>query len=347
MKYKVTLEGVNALRVLVYKLAEGVGLLNKASRSLSSEIQNNQAGAGPHYQEINSLIEEINGIISKIDEPVDSVSESITELADTYEEIIGTPLYSGDYSITATPFSGSSFLRGGSFSAGMGMTGSSSGSGGSFEGMRTGTLPNGEHAVMGNNYERFVSEYYGSGLTEECTRIDGDPVVETIDPADVEGISFTDREMSNSDIFWNMRGYRRLQTANGDSTFAPSYDMAPYAEGMGSMGLPGDPSSASRFVRTAFSLANAVCEDTEEACVTEAFHILDAAAMVQGTVRTAAGGLDITRYSCCVSMETGTYYYKTYWNNQITAVKLSSQLRKAKELTVYALRTRQQILEEN
>lgn len=146
---------------------------------------------------------------------------------------------------------------------------------------------------------------------------------------------------------WNMRGYRRLQTANGDSTFAPSYDMAPYAEGMGSMGLPGDPSSASRFVRTAFSLANAVCEDTEEACVTEAFHILDAAAMVQGTVRTAAGGLDITRYSCCVSMETGTYYYKTYWNNQITAVKLSSQLRQAKELTVYALRTRQQILEEN
>lgn len=207
MKYKVTQEGVNALRVLVYKLAEGVGLLNKASRSLNSEIQNNQAGAGPHYQEINSLIEEINGIISKIDEPVDSVSESITELADAYEEIIGTPLYSGDSSITATPFSGSSFLRGGAFSAGMSMTGSSSGSGGTFEGMKTGTLPNGEHAVMGNNYERFVSEYYGSGLTEECTRIDGDPVVETIDPADVEGISFTDREMSNPDIFWNMRGY--------------------------------------------------------------------------------------------------------------------------------------------
>lgn len=146
---------------------------------------------------------------------------------------------------------------------------------------------------------------------------------------------------------WNMHNYRHLRTDNGDSTFAADYTLPPYAEGMGSIGLPGDPSSASRFVRTAFTLANADCEDTEEACVTQAFHILDAAAMVQGTVRTASEHLDITRYSCCVNMQTGKYYYKTYWNNQITAVNMNENLRHGHTLTVFNLHVQQKICEEN
>lgn len=139
---------------------------------------------------------------------------------------------------------------------------------------------------------------------------------------------------------WNIRNYRTLRPFSGKAAFAEGAGSAldPYAEGMDAIGLPGDLSSSSRFVRAAFTLANSVCGGGTDECVSQTFHVLDAVAMTRGTVRTRAGGLDITRYSCVADLSDGTFYYKTYENSGITKVPLTERARSAERLTVYPLR---------
>lgn len=100
--------------------------------------------------------------------------------------------------------------------------------------------------------------------------------------------------------------------------------LAPYSQGMGAIGLPGDFSSASRFVRAAFLRCNSVSGPEEDANVAQFFHILSNVAMVRGAVVTAEGKYDITTYSCCVNADTGTYYYRTYDDSRLHCVRMDS-----------------------
>ncbi len=65
---------------------------------------------------------------------------------------------------------------------------------------------------------------------------------------------------------------------------------------------------------------NAVFDDNENANLSQFFHILDSVAMVRGSALTKEGKNDITSYACCMNADKGIYYYKTYENNQLTAV---------------------------
>lgn len=97
-----------------------------------------------------------------------------------------------------------------------------------------------------------------------------------------------------------------------------------YSVGMGALGLPGDFSSASRFVRAAFVKLKSVCGDGEEESVNQFFHILSSVAMPKGAVLAANGEYEYTRYSCCINTDTGTYYYTTYENRSIRKVAMHS-----------------------
>ena len=157
--------------------------------------------------------------------------------------------------------------------------------------------------------------------------------------------------MTNSPSFdhhlWNMQNYLNLSPKNRENTFSPSYKMGNYAVGMGALGLPGDVSSTSRFVRAAFNLTNSYSEDEEMANVTQFFHVLDSVSMVKGAAITDQGRYDITLYTCCINTTKGIYYYKTYDNNQITAIRLDHADLDADHLYVYPLRNTQQIFCEN
>lgn len=111
-------------------------------------------------------------------------------------------------------------------------------------------------------------------------------------------------------------------------------EIYPYCSGMGAVGLPGDWSSASRFVRAAFLRCNAVPEETPEGNVAQFFHMLDAVAMPKGAVLTPEGKADYTIYSCCCDTARGVYYYKTYENNRITATHLHGADLRGGTLTV-------------
>ena len=141
----------------------------------------------------------------------------------------------------------------------------------------------------------------------------------------------------------NINNYINLTPENKENRFSSEIDLEHYGQGMGAIGLPGDNSPSSRFVRAAFNKLNSICKDDEVSSVTQFFHILDSVAMVQGTTRTREGKNDITTYSCCINITKGIYYYKTYTNNQITAIKMTEKEKSKKDLTIYNLMEEQQI----
>lgn len=120
----------------------------------------------------------------------------------------------------------------------------------------------------------------------------------------------------------NMNNYMNLTAESPQNRFSDRLDLKPYAQGMGALGLPGDASSASRFVRAVFLKWNSVAPEEEKANVSQFFHILDSVAMVRGSVVTEQGTYDITTYSCCANTRTGVYYYKTYDDSRVRAVDM-------------------------
>lgn len=145
----------------------------------------------------------------------------------------------------------------------------------------------------------------------------------------------------------NVNNYMNLTPNYGENRFSNKIQLQQYGQGMGAIGLPGDNSPTSRFIRASFNKLNSSCKNDEKSSVTQFFHILDSVSMVQGTTITKENKNDITRYSCCINTNKGIYYYKTYGNNQITAIKMTEKEKTKKQLSTYDLITEQQIKYEN
>lgn len=119
----------------------------------------------------------------------------------------------------------------------------------------------------------------------------------------------------------NLTGYQTLSAAPPQNRFAPGVPLPPYGQGMGAIGLPGDCSPMSRFVRAAFLKCNSIHTAGDDA-VNQFFRILDAVAMVRGSVMTPEGKPDLTLYSCCIDPARRAYCFKTYENPTIYTVRL-------------------------
>lgn len=141
----------------------------------------------------------------------------------------------------------------------------------------------------------------------------------------------------------NLSNYRNLTAQCAESRFSEKIALPQYGQGMGAIGLPGDASPTSRFVRAAFHKFNSVCEDDEVSSITQFFHLLDSVAMLRGVTMTKEGRADITTYSCCINVSRGIYYYTTYTNHQITAVKMTEKEKTKHSLSVYELAEEQHI----
>ena len=126
-----------------------------------------------------------------------------------------------------------------------------------------------------------------------------------------------------------------------------SIALTPYSRGMGALGLPGDVSSASRFVRAAFVKENSVSGAGEEESVCQFFHILGSVAQQRGCVRMPDGRYEITRYTACCNADKGIYSYTTYENRRITAVDMHRCDLEGAQLVRYPLAREEQILWQN
>ncbi len=141
----------------------------------------------------------------------------------------------------------------------------------------------------------------------------------------------------------HLNDYMNLTREEPENRFFEGASLESYCRGMGALGLPGDLSSASRFVRAAFVKLNSVSGDTEEESISQFFHILGAVEQQRGCVRTKDGKYDITIYSSCCNGDKGIYYYTTYENRQITGVDMHKANLDGCSLVSYPLIKEQQI----
>ena len=113
------------------------------------------------------------------------------------------------------------------------------------------------------------------------------------------------------------------------------------------MGLPGDLSSVSRFVRAAFTKYNSVSGDEENESVSQFFHILATVEQTRGCVRLPDGRDVITVYTSCINTQQGIYYYTTYENRSISAVDMHRCDLSGAELCRYPLNRERNIYQQN
>ena len=141
----------------------------------------------------------------------------------------------------------------------------------------------------------------------------------------------------------NLCQYMNLTTTCPQNCFSNIKSLVPFGQGLGSFGLPGDYSPASRFVKAAYLSMNSVCEKDEMSSISQLFHILDSVSMIRGSVVTNQKLYDTTTYACCMNATKGIYYYKTYSNSQLTAVDIRREDPDAEILKTYPLTTEPQI----
>ena len=163
--------------------------------------------------------------------------------------------------------------------------------------------------------------------------------------------------LTNSPTFdmqlFHLNNYMNLSNDVPENRFSDELPLRQYSNGMGALGMPGDWSSQSRFVKAVFLNENAVFKNTEEDNISQFFHILDCVAHPRGCVamnptsESASTQYEITLYSSCCNTTKGIYYYKTFHNNQISAISLQKENLDGTTLISYPLRTGQQIYWQN
>lgn len=141
---------------------------------------------------------------------------------------------------------------------------------------------------------------------------------------------------------FNLNNYMNLTREEPETRFAEGFNLNKYSRGMGALGLPGDLSSMSRFVRAAFARLNSVCGETESESISQFFHILGSVAQTRGCAR-VGNKFEKTVYSSCCNTDKGIYYYTTYDNSQISAIDMYRENLDRNCLIVYNLVKEQQI----
>ena len=145
---------------------------------------------------------------------------------------------------------------------------------------------------------------------------------------------------------FNLNNYMHLSAKAPENRFAQELPLRSYSLGMGAMGLPGDLSSQSRFVRAALVKMNSASGGSEEESVGQFFHILDSVAMARGC-NDLGGRYEITIYSSCCNVSRGIYYYTTYDNRSISGVDMHREKLDGNVLARHPLAAQEQIRMQN
>ena len=146
---------------------------------------------------------------------------------------------------------------------------------------------------------------------------------------------------------FRLNDFMHLSPEAPENIFSRNLKLEPYSRGMGALGLPGDLSSQSRFIRAAFVKENSQSGDGEGESVSQFFHILGSVEQVQGCCQVGDNQYEKTFYTSCCNTDKGIYYYTTYENRQITAVHLHRGALDARVLARFSLGRKEQILDQN
>lgn len=162
-----------------------------------------------------------------------------------------------------------------------------------------------------------------------------------IEPLDGKLVTYDTQlgTFTNSPTFdWhmtNLRNFINLTPYNVKPLKVDGIELAPFGQGSGMVGLPGDFTPPSRFVRAAIFSMTALPSPTSKESVLQAFHILNQFDIPVGAARSVEDGVthsDFTMITCVRDPRTLRYYFKTYDDSTVRMVDLKAMDLDAKEI---------------
>ncbi|POI14810.1 linear amide C-N hydrolase [Bacillus velezensis] len=169
-----------------------------------------------------------------------------------------------------------------------------------------------------------------------------------------EGMKVYDNKpgvMTNSPEFpWhvtNLRHYIGIRPQQSESKTLGGMTLTAFGQGSGTIGLPGDYTPPSRFIRAAYLKEHLEPVAHETDGVTAAFHVLSNVNIPKGAVITEENEIDYTQYTSVMCCDTGNYYFHLYDNRQIHKVSLFHEDLDRPEPKVFAAAAEQNIQELN
>lgn len=158
--------------------------------------------------------------------------------------------------------------------------------------------------------------------------------------------TLTNNPPFNQQLF-QLSNYQHLSAKTPVNNLAPGIDFPIYSRGMGAIGLPGDLSSESRFVKVSFTNLNSLSSDDEMSNVSQFFHILHSVDQQRGCANLGNDKYEITIYSDCYNLKDGTFYYTSYDNHQITSLDMHKENLDSNQLIRHPFITTEQINHQN
>jgi choloylglycine hydrolase len=144
----------------------------------------------------------------------------------------------------------------------------------------------------------------------------------------------------------NLRNYLRLSVASSNPVNLRGLNLVPFCQGTGLVGLPGDFTSPSRFIRAVvFTQATTPCAGAEVA-VQRAFHLLNHFDIPAGSVWTKGEGAPLcenTLWTTAADLKNLRYYFHTVQSRQVRFVDLRKVDLKATEIKIITMRDREVI----
>src|SRR5881394_848050 len=154
--------------------------------------------------------------------------------------------------------------------------------------------------------------------------------------------------LTNSPSFdWhmnNLRNYVNFSMTNVPPVQLGSIKLLPFGQGSGMLGLPGDFTPPSRFVRAVAFSHSVFKPKTGDDAVLEAFHILNQFDIPKGAAREHEkdehGNVlaDYTIWTSASDLKTKRFYFRTYENSQIRVVDLMKMNLDAKEIVTISMK---------
>lgn len=153
-----------------------------------------------------------------------------------------------------------------------------------------------------------------------------------IEPLKGKLVTYDDRigTFTNSPTFdWhttNLRNYINLTPFNASPITLDGVTLKPFGQGSGMVGLPGDFTPPSRFVRAAIFSTTATPSENANEAIFQLFHILNQFDIPVGAARAKEGDVvysDSTQLTCARDPQALKYYFRTYKDQDIKFVDLN------------------------
>ncbi|BCI63025.1 linear amide C-N hydrolase [Coprobacter secundus] len=125
----------------------------------------------------------------------------------------------------------------------------------------------------------------------------------------------------------NLNNYVNLFPGNAPTQKIGDITIFPFGAGSGFLGIPGDVTPPSRFVRIAFYKATAPQLKTSEETIFQSFHILnnfDIPIGVEHPIGKAPNIPSATQWTSAIDLTQKKLYYKTSYNNNIRCINLNN-----------------------